>query len=87
MSNFFIMFTDRDGCNKELLIRFDNLPYKNKVVFTHNLMPEIKSAFYIEGFEKEEAVGALYEYKGWNGKKYYDEFDYVSWFNSVLENK
>ena len=87
MSNFFIIFTDRDGCNKELLVRFENLPYKNKVVFVHNPMPEIKSSFYIKGFENKEFVGALYEYKGWNGKKYYDEFDFVSWFNIAVEEK
>jgi len=26
-------------------------------------------------------VGDLYEFSGWLGKKYYDQFDYVSWFN------
>ena len=79
------MFTDRDGCTKEHLERFDKLTYKNKVVFTHKPYSEIKSAFYIEGFEKNGEVGALYEYSGWTGKKYYDKFDYVSWFNSGIE--
>ena len=86
MSNAFIMFTDRDGCTEEHLIRFDNLPYKNKIVFTHKPYPEIKSAFHIKGFDTEESVGALFEYVGWSGKKFYDDFDYVTWFNSGLSD-
>lgn len=79
--NLFVMMTDRDGCTYQNLQAFDNLPFKNKVVFTHKPYPEFKSAFYIKGFEKQGQVGDLYEYSGWFGKKYYDEFDYVGWFN------
>ena len=43
MSNCFIMFTDRDGCDYELLKEFDSLPYKNKVVFTHKPYEKILS--------------------------------------------
>ena len=60
---------------------FDNLPYPNKVVFTHKPYPELKSAYYIKGFENEGEVGDLFTFSGWNGEKYYDQFDYVSWFN------
>ncbi|MBF1223158.1 MAG: DUF1919 domain-containing protein, partial [Haemophilus influenzae] len=42
---------------------------------------EFKSAFYIKGFENENEVGDLFTFSGWNGEKYYDQFDYVSWFN------
>ena len=90
MSKCFVMFTDRDGCNFELLKEFDSLPYDNKVVFTHKPYAEIKSSFYIHGFEEADCVGNLFHYKGWNGKKYYDDFDYVAWFNGELkigENK
>ncbi len=55
--------------------------YPNKVVFTHKPYPELKSAFYIKGFENENEVGDLFTFSGWNGEKYYDQFDYVSWFN------
>jgi uncharacterized protein (DUF1919 family) len=86
MENLFILFTDRDGCTKENLKDFDALPWKNKTVFTHIPYPDIKSAYYISGFEKEESVGLLYEYrKASVGEKYYDEFDYVSWFNHELD--
>ena len=82
--NLFIMMTDKDGgkgAKYEALQAFDNLPYPNKVVFTHKPYPEFKSAFYIKGFENENEVGDLFTFSGWNGEKYYDQFDYVSWFN------
>lgn len=86
MDNLFIMFTDRDGCTKENLLDFDALPYQNKVVFTHIPYSDIKSSYYIRGFEEESSVGMCHAYKNdHTGKKYYDDFDYVSWFNQELE--
>lgn len=83
--NLFIMMTDRDGCSYKNLAEFDRLSFKHKVVFTHKPYPELKSAFYIKGFEADSQVGDLYEFSGWNGQKFYDQFDYVSWFN--LQNE
>lgn len=80
--NIFVLFTDRDGCTYENLKEFDLLPYQNKVVFTHKPYPDIKSAYYIRGFEKLDSVGMCFEYKNkFTGRKYYDQFPYVQWFN------
>ncbi|PJG85738.1 DUF1919 domain-containing protein [Conservatibacter flavescens] len=81
--NLFIMMTDRDGCTYQDLQAFDQLPFPNKVVFTHQAYPEFSSAFYIKGFEAQGQVGDLFEYAGWFGQKYYDQFDYVNWFNQT----
>ncbi|WP_370738128.1 DUF1919 domain-containing protein [Necropsobacter massiliensis] len=80
-NNLFIMMTDRDGCTYQDLLDFDRLPFTHKVVFTRKPYPHIQSAFYITGFESEESVGDLFAYSGLFGKKYYDQFDYVAWFN------
>lgn len=83
-NNLFIMMTDKDagrGASYEELQAFDRLPFKNKVVFTHKPYPELASACYIKGFEDAKEVGDLFTYPGWNGHKYYDQFDYVDWFN------
>lgn len=78
----FVLMTDKDGCDDALLRRFDALPYKHKAIFTHVPHPEIASAVYIPGFEEETEVGNCVEFiNGWSGKRYYDYFDYVSWFN------
>ena len=84
LDNLFIIMTDRDEpavVPYEDLVDFDNLPFKNKVVFTNKPYPELASAFYIKGFEQETHVGDLFAFSGWNGAKYYDQFDYVAWFN------
>lgn len=81
--NLFIMMCDRDGCTEEIIRRFDKLSYKNKVIFTHLSYPDIKSAYYIRGFENEKEVGHLFKYKTiFSIHKYYDDFDYVKWFNA-----
>lgn len=81
--NLYVIFTERDGCTYEDLLAFDALPIKNKVVFTKQEYPEVKSAYYITGFENMNEVGFLFDYMPKKfGKKYYDQFDYVKWFNN-----
>ena len=86
-NNLFFMMTDQEDCTIEDIKNFDNLPFKNKVIFTHLPMNDIKSSFYIKGFEKDRSVGKL---NGWTGKfsikKYYDQFDYVGWLNNGIQN-
>lgn len=53
----------------------------NKVFFSHVPLPEITSAFYIKGFEKDPCVGNLQEIMDITGKRYIDQFDYVQFLN------
>lgn len=86
-TKLFVLFTDRDGCTYEDFVEFDSLPY-NKVVFTNKPYPKIKSSFYIKGFENLDSVGECYEYMPDKIIKYYDQFDYVKWFNKgVVKRK
>jgi uncharacterized protein (DUF1919 family) len=81
--NLFVLFTDRDGCSEDILREFDELNYPNKVVFVNKEYPNIKSAFYIKGFENESSVGICSDFtpnKPW--KRYLDQFDYVAWLNN-----
>lgn len=83
VKNMFILFSDRDGCTYRDIKVFDQLPYKNKVVFTHREYREISSSFYIKGFENKKSVGVCSEFiPNINWLRYYDQFDYVEWFNS-----
>lgn len=80
--NLFILMTDQDGCTGELMEAFDALPYQHKIIFTHLPHPQIRSAVYIPGFEQQEAVGNCDSFRSpYRGKKYFDSFDYVNWFN------
>lgn len=80
--NIYIMGIDGDNATYESVKKFDELPYKNKVIFTHKDYPEFKSSYYIKGFEKDEGVGVLIYFKDkfWI-RRYLDDFDYVSFFN------
>lgn len=80
-NNIFIIFTDRDGCTYKQMKKFDELPYKNKVIFTHKEYPEIQSSYYIKGFENENSVGILSEYIGNTCKRYLYKFDFIKWLN------
>lgn len=82
-NNLLVLFTDQEGCKKADLEQFDNLPFDKKVVFTNKPYPELKSAYYIKGFEHLESVGNCFDYTlGCIGKKYYDQIDYVELINS-----
>lgn len=83
LNNLFVLMTDRDGCTEEDLANFEQLPQKNKIIFTNKPHPNISSARYISGFENQESVGVCSEYRNrWSWTKYYDDFDFVAWFNN-----
>ena len=79
--SIYLMMTDRDGCTLEDMMAFDALPYKNKVLFTCQERPDIACAFYIRGFEGQSSVGQLQASMSITGKRYIDQFDYVSFLN------
>lgn len=71
------------GSTNELLERFDNVKFDNKVMLTHKPYPELKSAYYIKGFENKETCDFLFDYENIFGKRYYEQFDYISFFNNI----
>lgn len=80
--NLFFMMIQRDGCTYQDIQQFDNLKYKNKVVFTSKPMPEINSSFYIKGSIVNDEVNDICGYKSkFSGKRWIDDFDYVSFLN------
>lgn len=80
--NMFVVFCDKMGCTYENIKEFDELPIEHKVIFTHKPYPEFKSAFYIKGFENEEEVGVLSDWKpGFWKRRYLDQFDSVAFLN------
>ena len=58
---YFILFTDRDGCTEQDIVEFDNLPYKNKVIFVNKPHPNIKG--YIFTIIRNRCIDILEERK------------------------
>ena len=80
--NLFIIGIDGDACTYETLRRFDALPYKNKVIFTHKPYPEFESAYYLPGFEDQEGIGRATDFKKqFIIRRHMDNFDYISFLN------
>lgn len=80
--NLFLVGTEKDGCTKETIRRFERLPYPNKVLFTRREYPEYPSTYYIRGFEDRQELGVLTFYKKQLRKRrYLDDFDYVAFLN------
>lgn len=80
--NLFFMGVEKDGCTYETIKRFDELPYENKVIFTHVRYPEFSSAYYIKGFEDRNELGVITFYKKqFLKRRYLDDFDYVGFLN------
>ena len=88
--NLFFMMSDQHSekkepirCTYDDIAAFDELPYPNKVFFSHKDYPEFKSVFWFREFENDETVGILSDYKpGFWKRRYLDDFDYVRFFNT-----
>lgn len=85
--NLFIVGSEIDGCTYETIKKFEQLPYKNKVIFTHIDYPEFPSAHYIKGFEEKEELGFITLFKEqFLKRRYLDDFDYVNFLNTSKED-
>lgn len=81
--NLFIIGTDKDNCTYETLKAFENLPYENKIIFTHIDYPEINSSYCIKGFEDKNELGVITNFKkGFLMRRYLDDFDYINFLNN-----
>lgn len=83
-SDLFVIMTEQDGCTYEDLLCFDNLPYDNKVVFTKQSYPDIKSSCIAPGYEDKEEVSMFMEFENrYSVHRRYDFYDFVTWFNKT----
>lgn len=75
--NLFIACTDRDGMTPELMQAFDDLPYKNKVLFTAQNHPQINASVQIKPYRKNAEIGNVYK------ERYFitSDFNISKWFN------
>ena len=84
---FFIM-SERDGCVREDILNFDELPYDNKIIFVHEPLPEVESAYCIPDTSVIEngeiVVVPLTGFKKDENMRFIDYFDYVSFLNKGL---
>lgn len=83
-NNMGIMLTNFGG-GDDLLERFENLPFKNKVCFTDKFYPDYPHTFYVKGYNPNNGRN-LYATQSITGKRYIDQFDYVDFINHLEDS-
>lgn len=83
-NNLFIVMAAFDKAEEECVKRFDNLPFKNKVIFIERPMPAYKSAYYIKGYE-HTGLGVLSRFSGFCGKRIFDQFVLLNGLIQMVE--
>lgn len=59
--NLLIKFCDRDCCTTNLIEEFDRLSYKNKICFTAQNYPKLRSTIFLKECSQEECVSNEWE--------------------------
>ncbi len=77
MNNLFVEFSDRNLCKKSHLLEFDRLDFRNKVVFTAQYHPDIKSSVWLNEYVSEQYIKNIYV----NRAIYKRHFDVADWLN------
>lgn len=82
--NLFVILCQKEGVTLEHMMRFEALPYKNKLILTYRDYPELKCSFCLKGYEEIGYIDNLLKYMPgfMKGMKYYDQFDWVEWVNT-----
>lgn len=71
--NLYFKFDNADGASDELLEKFDQLPYHNKVIFVHKPYPNLKSAICLDNQEHLD--------NAYLDPNVYNYFDMIGWLN------
>lgn len=81
LNDLFVICCD-DGLTYDDILYFDNLPYKNKIIFLSKQYKNIKSGIYCKDFP-DKTDARLLNFSNLLGKRYYQKYiDYVNFFNN-----
>lgn len=72
------------GGQSNIVQQFDELPFEHKIIFTNKKFPNVKSVVYLKKWRliKKDAPNNIWFTQNiYSGKRYIDQFDYISFFN------
>ena len=72
--NIIFKFNDQNGCTYNNLIEFNNLPYKNKIMFTAKNYSDLKSNIFMKKYRNCSSVKEDY----YSCYKYIDIIDFIN---------
>ena len=73
-------FNDKD-IDSSLLYDFDKLPIKHKIASIHSDIPGLNNFYRMKCIGENDEIIKEFSYKGLSGKRYFEEWDYVSFLN------
>ncbi|MEQ7218661.1 DUF1919 domain-containing protein [Vagococcus fluvialis] len=74
MNNLYIKMSEKALCEKEHILKFDKLNFKNKVCFTKNEYPELKSCIFLEKTASEKFIQDEWKFQS-------KKFKFIKWIN------
>ena len=63
------------------LYEFDALNVDHKILLTHRKFDRLNNAFVVTCYQDDQPVAKILQYNGLTGRRFLDEFDYVSFLN------
>lgn len=80
--NIFVFLEERDGLNKESMLKLRQLQVKGLVIFTANRCKDIPYSVYIKKYEGQGEIGNILKRSIITDAREYEKyFDFVKWFN------
>lgn len=76
MNEPYIILVETASCSYDDLVKFDQLPYNNKIALVHCYYPDIQCSTVIKDFDGKNLHGEILNYKGLFGKRMYDNVDW-----------
>lgn len=81
-----IVMTDRNGFAPEMVERFEKLPYRYKVLFTHRSYANAPHTFYMKGEDARDCVKTITWFEHPLAlRRRYERFDFYRWFREIYD--
>lgn len=81
--NVVFLLIEKDGCTKEDIIAFNNLPCKNKRIISHYDIPNLNNIWVVNKDRLKDEAEDMTKWEGMFGKRRYDDLNFVKWMNSL----
>lgn len=78
--NLYVILVQTASCSNDDIVKFDSLPFKNKVALTSDRTPKLSCTFRIKGYDGLNLNGEILSAKGRLGKPLYEQFNWNNFF-------
>ena len=84
--DFLIVYNDRNHFEDSYLERFENLPYNNKILFTHKKHAHYSSTFYMDNEDHLDCVKTMTLFENYISlRRRYDRYDFYKIISELLK--